>query len=275
MEFTKEDIKNAYIKLKSYVYYDNTDLLLRRQLVEFETSIGKDFLFKNPSSHYNIGGDIFSYKIKFTLEEKFERIAHELNSFHKDPEFVNSLLSDISINFYPKKIKTQEPEVNFITNVRIQEKYEIERVTPFINAPIELHIFSVLWIMKHGVTLDANLKEECLGNRLLLNKDKTEIVQGSGLFKPYFNQYQKWRDDAVETAENLIKKGKNVAFINLDIKDYFSSVRINRTELFKGRTHDILNEYYNLQEIFLRIHDNYSALLANKFQSPTNSTLTH
>jgi hypothetical protein len=270
MEFTKVDIKNAYIKLKSYVYYDNTDLLLRRQLVEFETSIGKDFLFKNPSSHYNIGGDIFSYKIKFTLEEKFERIAHELNSFHKDSEFVNSLLSDIKINFYPKKIKTQEPEVNFITNVRIQEKYEIERVTPFINAPIELHIFSVLWIMKHGVALDANLKDECLGNRLLLNKDKTEIVQGSGLFKPYFNQYQKWRDDAVETAENLIKKGKNVAFINLDIKDYFSSVRINRTELFKGRTHDILNEYYNLQEIFLRIHDNYSVLLANKFQSPTN-----
>ena len=270
MKFTKEDIKNAYIKLKSYIYYDNTDLLLRRQLVEFETSIGKDFLFKNPSSNYNIGGDIFTYKIKFTLEEKFERIAHELNSYHKNSEFFNSLLKNINIDFYPKKIKSQKEEINFITNVRIKKKYEIERVTPFINAPIELHIVSVLWVINYGVALDANLKNECLGNRLLLNKDKTKIVQGSGLFKPYFNQYQKWRDDAVEIAENLIKKGKNVAFINLDIKDYFTSVRINRTEIYNGRENGGLNEDYNLQEIFLGIHDIYTKLLANKFQSPKN-----
>ena len=194
MEFTKDEIKKAYIKLKSYIYYDNTDLLLRRQLVEFETSIGKDFLFKNPSSHYNDGGNIFSSGRLFTLEEKFERIAIELNSFHKGSKFFNSLLERIDINFYPKKIKATTEESNFISNVRVKESYEIERVAPFINAPIELHIISVLWIMKHGVSLDSKLKNECLGNRLLLNKDKTEVVQGSGLFKPYFNQYQQWRD---------------------------------------------------------------------------------
>lgn len=270
MAFTKDDIKQAYIKLKSYVYYDNTDILLRRQLVEFETSIGKDFLFNNPSSHYNIGGELFDYKHSFTLEEKFGRIAIELNDFHKGSNFFEAILSDIKINFYPKKIKPHDEDNNFISNVRIKDKYEIERVTPFIDAPIELHIIAVLWIMKHGVTLDANLKDECLGNRLLLNKDKTEVVQGSGLFKPYFNQYQKWRDEAVEVAEDILKNRKNVAFINLDIKDYFSSVRIKRTDLFEGRKHKILHDYYNLKEIFLTIHDKYSALLASKFQSPSN-----
>jgi hypothetical protein len=138
MTFTKTDIKLAYIKLKSYVYYDNTDLLLRRQLVEFETSIGKDFLFNNPSSHYNIGGDLFDYKYSFTLEEKFDRIATELNDFHKGSKFFEAILSDIDINFYPKKIKAPKEDDNFISNVRIKEKYEIERVTPFIDAPIEL-----------------------------------------------------------------------------------------------------------------------------------------
>ena len=270
MTFTKADIKQAYIKLKSYVYYDNTDLLLRRQLVEFETSIGKDFLFNNPSSHYNIGGDLFDYKYSFTLEEKFDRIATELNDFHKGSKFFEAILSDIDINFYPKKIKVPKEDNNFISNVRIKEKYEIERVTPFIDAPIELHIIAVLWIMKHGATLDANLKNECLGNRLLLNKDKTEVVQGSGLFKPYFKQYQKWRDNAVEVAENILKSGKNVAFINLDIKDYFSSVRIKRTDLFEGIKHKKVHGYYNLKEIFLTIHDKYSVLLATKFQSPSN-----
>ena len=84
--------------------------MLRRQLVEFETSIGKDFLFKNPSSHYNIGGDIFSYKIRFSLKEKFERIAHELNNFHEDSEFFNAILKDIDIDFYPKKIENRKEE---------------------------------------------------------------------------------------------------------------------------------------------------------------------
>ena len=161
MEFSKEEIKNAYIKLKSYIYYDNTDLPLRSQLVEFETSIGKDFLFKNPSSHYNIGQDVFSYRTRFTIEEKFERIAHELNSFHENPEFFDSLLSKIEINFYPKKIRPETEEKNFITNIKIKDEYIVERVTPFIHAPLELHIVSVLWIMKFGVSLDAKLKDEC------------------------------------------------------------------------------------------------------------------
>lgn len=268
MGFTKEDIQVAYQKLKSYIYYDNTDLILRRQLVEFETSIGKDFLFKNPSSHYNIGGDIFSYKIRFSLEEKFERIAHELNTFHENSDFFNSILKKIDIDFYPKKIKSTKEESNFISNERIKDKYEVERVTPFINAPIELHIISVLWIIQHGVSKDKELKDECLGNRLLLNKDKSAIVQGSGLFKPYFNQYSKWRDEAVEVAESILKKGKNVAFLNLDIKDYFSSIRIKRSELFEGRKHKVLNEYYNLKEIFLCIHDKYSEQLSKKYASP-------
>ncbi|MGI6320701.1 MAG: hypothetical protein ACOXZK_07055 [Bacteroidales bacterium] len=270
MTFTKDDIKQAYVKLKSYVYYDNTDLLLRRQLVEFEANIGKDFLVKNPSSNYNIGGDIFNYKDTFTLDEKFDRIATELNGFHEDSDFFEALFSEINISFYPKKIRSQIEEENFISNVRIRGTYEIERITPFINAPIELHIIATLWIMKHGVSLDANLKSECLGNRLLLNKDKTEIVQGSGLFKPYFNQYQKWRDNAVTIAENILKNRKNVAFINLDIKDYFSSVRINRTDIFEGRKHKTLHSFYNLKEVFLTIHDKYSELLSTKFQSPSN-----
>lgn len=268
MEFTTEDIQQAYIKLKSYIYYDNTDILLRSQLVEFETNMGKDLLSNNINSHYNIGENYFSTRLGLKLEEKFERIARELNIFHKGSEFFNYLLDKIDINFYPKKIKNEKEKKNYITNVRIKDNYEIDRVTPFINAPIELHIISVLWIMKHGILLDSKLGDECLGNRLLLNKDKTELVQGSGLFKPYFNQYQKWRDDAVEVAENILKKGKSVAFINLDIKDYFSSVRINSSDIFTGRKYNALNQYYNLAELFLKVHEKYSILLAREYQNP-------
>ncbi len=119
MEYSKEDIRKAYIKLKSYVYYDNTDLLLRKQLVEFETGIGKEFLINNPSSFYNIDSDIFNYKLHFTIEEKFERIAKELSNFHKKPEFFNAVLDKLSIDFYPKKYTEQKDDSNYISKLKI------------------------------------------------------------------------------------------------------------------------------------------------------------
>lgn len=268
MEFTKKNIKEAYIKLKSYVYYDNTDLLLRRKLVEFETGIGKGFLNDNPNSYYNLGASFFEQKNSFTLDEKFEYIAAQLNKYHEDSTFFEKLLNDVDIDFYPKKIKKVKGQENFISNVRVQNSYELERLTPFINAPIELHIISVLWIMEEGVNLDAKLKDECKGNRLLLNKENNKLVQGSGLFKPYFTQYQNWRDESVEVAEYLLKKGKNVAFVNLDIKDYFTSIRLKRKKIFDKEKYRNIHHYSNLMKIFLAIHDIYSEKLSFKNKYP-------
>jgi hypothetical protein len=271
MEFSVQEIRNAYLKLKSYIYYDHTDLVLRRQIVEFETSIGKDWLTNNPSSHYSSKKGIALLLEDFSLEDKLERITKEINNYHKDSEFFDGLLKKISIDYYPKKIKAErksDHNDNFISNKRIRNSYEIEKLTPFINAPIELHIISVLWILTEGYRNDANLRSESLGNRLLLNKDKTSVVQGSGLFKPYYNQYQKWRDDAVETAVNIINKGKNVAFLNLDIKEYFNSVKIPRSELFnvKGVQYKVLQPEGNLKKIFLDIHIQYTEILKRAYK---------
>jgi len=261
MEFSVQNIRDAYRKLKSYVYYDHTDLVLRRQLVEFETSIGKDWLTNNPSSHYSSKKGFDAIFENFSLDDKLDRIAKEINNYREDREFFDGLLKKISIDYYPKKLKEERKSNyndNFISNKRIRRCYEIERLTPFINAPLELHIIAVLWIMNEGYHKDSDLGNESLGNRLLLNQDKTSVVQGSGLFRPYFNQYQRWRDEAVETAVNIIKKGKNVAFLNLDIKEYFSSVKIPRSELYNGHQDEVLNSEYNLKQIFLDIHVRYT-----------------
>lgn len=273
MEFSIQNIRDAYIKLKAYIYYDHTDLVLRRQLVEFETSIGKDILTNNPSSHYRKSKDISSLFDQFTIDEKLERITKEINNYHENGEFFDHLLDKISIDYYPKKIKGEKNianNPNFISNKRIRDSYEIERLTPFINAPIELHILAVLWILNEGFHKDKVLGSESLGNRLLLNKDKTAVVQGSGLFKPYYNQYQKWRDEAVETAVNIIKKEKNVAFLNLDIKDYFSSIRIPRTELYKKNQAKYFESQDNLNKVFLDIHIRYSKILIKEISEESN-----
>jgi hypothetical protein len=122
-------------------------------------------------------------------------------------------LNDIKLLYLPKTYSRKDEGDNFLSNQRVFSSYDIERVTVFADIPIELHLISILWIMKFGYKLDAGLSDNCLGNRLILNKSKEAIVNGSGLFKPYFSQYQKWRDQSVEEAQNRLQKGSKVAFI--------------------------------------------------------------
>jgi hypothetical protein len=271
MNLTIDKIQLAYSKLKTYVYYDNTELFLREKLIEFETdTIKSDFkLSWQVSNLYsdvtkNIV-DIFSQKektINENLDYKFNKILTELNNFDENNDFFKELFKSINVNFFPKKIYTPEQDENFITNKKQYGTYELERVTAFIDMPIEFHIISILWINELGYQFDAELLKECKGNRLLLNKEKTGVINSSSLFKPYFTQYQKWRDESIIVAQNLLNEEKNALFINLDIKDYFHSCRIN------------LDKYFNIESpnsvnyILRKIHIIYSELIAKKYNFP-------
>jgi len=248
-KISKEEVKEAYIKYKAYVYYDTTELFQRRKLAEFETGLlSEEFLFG--STPYAEG--IFNLSVD--LEEKFDKIVEWINTQHTEKAF-DQFLDKIDLIYLPKKFKKKKEEENFITNQRICDHYEIEKIVAFADIPVELHLVTILWIMKYGYKLDSKLDSSCMGNRLVLNKSKTTIVKGSGLFKPYFTQYQKWRDNAVEEAQRKLNNGSKVAFINLDLKDYFYSARINFTTIEKeiwgeegykssSNIHDIFKEIY-------------------------------
>jgi hypothetical protein len=78
-----EDIELAYSKLKTYIYYDNTELLLRQKLVEFETDTTKDAnCFVNwgisaPYSEY----DENSFENIFNIKEKTIESNLKLNHY--------------------------------------------------------------------------------------------------------------------------------------------------------------------------------------------------
>ena len=255
-KITKEELKEAYIKFKAHVYHDTTELFQRRKLAEFETGLLSDeFLFG--TTPYAKG--IFNLSVE--LEDKFDSIIEWINNHHSKKEF-NQFLDKIDLLFLPKKFEKPVEEENFITNKRISDTYTIDRVTVFADIPIELHLITVLWIMKYGYKLDAKLDSSCMGNRLLLNKSNNAVIKGSGLFKPYFTQYQKWRDNAVEEAQRKLHSGNKVAFINLDLKDYFYSARIN----FEVIEKEIWgNEGYkndsNIHDIFKELHKRYTKKL--------------
>ena len=276
MKFELRDIKDAYKRLKTYIYYDNTDIILRRKLVEFETNLTKDFnsLFRGSEKPYQIDDELNIFKNDFgvpqSIDSKLQIFTDELNNFHSSSDFFDFFLKKIDANIYPKKYEKTEIADNFITNQRVEKEYPINRLTAFIDAPIEIHLLSVLWTINYGVQIDSKLGDNCIGNRLLLSKDKKTIVHGSGLFKPYFKQYQKWRDDSVNVAQELIKNERDVLFLNLDVKDYFHSVRIPNDLIYSdNKTHYKL-AHNNLNRLFLKIHHIYTEKISAHYEQPYN-----
>lgn len=278
MDISIHDIKLAYNKLKTYIYYDNTELILREKLVEFETdTVKSNFkLNREVSKLYSEDKtisifDIFEQKeksIEENLEIKFTKLLSELNNFNEKGDYFAYLFNSITVNYFPKKIYNSKQDENFITNKKQSDSYKLEKITAFINIPIELHIISIIWINKFGFMFDAELLKECKGNRLILNKEKVGVVKNSSLFKPYFTQYQKWRDESIIVAQNLLKDEKNALFINLDIKDYFHSCRIDLNTYFDI---DVKNNKLNcINYILKKIHIIYSDLIAKEHKFPSD-----
>ncbi|MFL9485106.1 reverse transcriptase domain-containing protein [Chitinophagaceae bacterium LWZ2-11] len=274
MPYTYEDVHEAYVKLKTYIYYDSTNLFMRKQLAIFETDLVDDYDFLNRILEYNDFEK--KYKVKIDKEEKKQLSTYErklrvfveaLNTFHANPEYFKTFLSRIKAKFLPKKIdKGENKNSRIITNKRTADKYTIERSTVFIDAPIEIHLLTVLWILRKGVSLDKDLFDGCLGNRLILNKEKNKVVQGSGLFKPYPKQYQKWRDDAVKAAHEQLEKNEDVLIVNLDIRDFFYSVRIPKDEIIMGEK-KMPSHLRNMYDIFGSIHEVFTNQLSG-YETP-------
>ena len=210
MPINREQIDTAYRKLKSYVYYDKTDLRLRKRLAEFECA--SDF------------------------EEKLAMVQAVVNSVqparHKD---FDAWLLKIDFRVVPKKIKwgikraksDESVSGKFITNVTSTSQIQVEKVNYFFDGPIELHLIAVLWIMKEGRFLDAQLGHECCGSRLVasLHSDSDNSAE---LFLKYHEQYSRWRDAGIRKAKQiLIEDRSNVAILGLDIQEYYYRIRLD------------------------------------------------
>lgn len=267
MEYSYEDLLEAYKKLKTYIYYDSSNLLMRSALAEFETDLSdrNDFLERFlESREFAKKYGVENEKGIETFDLKLKILVNALNQYHKMPEYIDTQLSRIKVRILPKKINDiTKLDKSIISNVRSLKEYNAERFTAFIEAPLEIHILSVLWIIKSGAKLDSNLSKYCYGNRLILNKKRNAIVQGSALFKPYVRQYQKWRDTAIKIAKSALDEEQNVSILNLDIKDFFYSCRIPLSSI-TSYPHPETKRFAsinNLYTVFGKIHLHFQNIL--------------
>lgn len=136
-------------------------------------------------------------------------------------------------------MKDKEKDENVIRNFHIKSK-EIERLYYFIDLPVIGHVLGVLWILRCGYLLDDKLYKNCYGNRLnkyllekLKNKNSDYYLKDDCydfspfLFKPYFKNYESWRDDGLDSVNNLLENKKNVIMFSMDLKEFYYRSLVN------------------------------------------------
>ena len=208
---TLEEIKEAYRKLKTHVYNDSFNLRLRIKLADFE---------------YNKN-----------IELLFEELRRDIIN-----DNIDKYLSKISTYILPKKVPTKKlGNANIVrndvcglfNNIDLTE----EDYNFYIDAPIEIYLIDVLWMMKEGFLLiDSQIKNDCYGNSLVFETDGDSygIKRGHYLFERYFDKYGKSaRLFCEEDGEELDLSAGDLEMLleNMDVSEFENTVSVGQMKI--------------------------------------------
>ncbi len=99
--------------------------------------------------------------------------------------------------------------------------------------PVNAHILSSLWVNMVGHKFDACLDDTAYGSRLrrvrndeVLDKEapKSFHISAVGSFQPYFQPYQRWRNDGLKSIRDELENDRNVIAVSLDLRSYYHLV---------------------------------------------------
>lgn len=234
----KYSMKEVYRKLKGSVYYDKSLPYVKTRLAEFE---GK-----------NIG-------------EKLERFQAAFESGDEWEELEKRIINSIQVLTFPKKIEDykeqQTDEVQIISNIHAA-KTSVSQYNNFIDMCVEGYLAGILWIIEVGVAIDKKTEPTSYGNRLRENLilGAGEITASPNLFKPYFEQYETWRNEGLEKAQKYLEEGQgSVVITMLDLSRYYYSADFSRDMFYKFTGHENLDEKgKRINDTVLKILEKYS-----------------
>lgn len=242
-------IKKAYKKLKSSVFYDKTQLILRDKIVEFE------------SCSDNSGENI---------DEKLKKLFDDIIYPDCRERLKSEILDSIGYHSFPKKLKSSE--LSIITNT-VSNKTEIEETQYFIDMDVRGHIIGVLWLLLIGWRLDKGVYEHSYGNRIrkkLINDFSKNVTFSPNLFEPYYVLYESWRDTALSCARKSLDKSQDVMILTMDFSRFYYSLDMTRDSFkcfFELIEENIQSEplYKELHFFIYEIIERYSEKLGKLF----------
>lgn len=219
---TLDDLTKAYQKLRNHFYYEKHDIVTREKIMKYDrTRLGK----------------------------LVDVINTEGTSFDR-------YIKRIKLSYYPKDFyqRDHKKEANYFSNHKINRSDPIDDFLIFIDAPVEVHLVSVLWIMRLGHFLDSSLGSYCYGNRLL-----SKNPQDKQLFRRYHYDYKMWWKNALDTARKTLEQKSDISILTLDIKAYYHSIEfdfrsIDETSYLKEKSQ---SSSRFLEKLLIKIHQEY------------------
>ena len=254
MDFTSQ-IKKSYKKLKASVYYDKTQIILRDSIVEYEAKGIKK------------------------IEKDFTEMSKILNSDESEwNKYEKRLLSSVKALTLPKKLESNEDSI-IINDSVDNSTLKVEENQYFIQMDVKGHLLAILWILYIGKILDSNVYKCSYGNRLnekLVNEETGRAKFSNSLFKPYFAQYESWRDYGLEKAQEYLKNSKDVIILTMDFTRFFYSVNFeekdfdNYLDLYLDNVKkDISSEQINIidriNKFVYKVLKKYSSLFKDEY----------
>ena len=127
-----------------------------------------------------------------------------------------------------------EPERAFDS---LCEKHDLKPEFRIIgDFPVDAHILSALWINMVGHKFDACLDETSYGSRLRRVRSEETLdkaaqkpfhISAIGSFQPYFQPYQRWRNDGLKSIRNELENERKVIAVSLDLRSYYHLIDPN------------------------------------------------
>lgn len=286
--FSLQEIFTAYKRLKNHYYYDSNNLYIRAKIAEFEQSFG---LTKTTQIN----------KAKKKIEKAFEPLTTFLNTANSQADLnevkelppFKTWLDGIGVRVLPKKVsvrneptseegKNEETKVKkqmrFFTNMLVEDTVKVQQCNFMIEAPVWLHLISVLWTERVGLNLYPSICKNNYAYHLNVKSESDKsLKQSESLFTPYFIGYQQWRDKPLEVAKEMVEKGNDVSILSLDIKRYYYSVRLDIREMVTKYAEKALDdEKCNLLNTLLQaIHEAYHEKLKPYIQNEAIEEVAH
>ncbi|MDE6566554.1 MAG: hypothetical protein K2K70_02335 [Lachnospiraceae bacterium] len=211
LDKNREMLLGAYKKIKSYYHYNKNFIFMKQKIAEME----------------------YDYqKMSHIIDELAQILAfpNKLNS----KELLNAWIKKINFYVMPKSfIKNENGNDLFITG-DLRENKAMNKVNFFIDMPIELHLLETLWTVLIGKfvfekgLISSESYGNCIDNYVLYNGQEDYLssinFSKNKLFKIYFPQYCKWKNDAIKKIEMLNRSKISQVMFSLDIKGFYYSV---------------------------------------------------
>lgn len=207
---TIEDLLKAYRKAKADCFFENTfPTAIKFAEYEQDLLVNLKQLFKSlkNASGFKDNEDLLgAYRLlpkKLSTEKKTDSTENGHVHFSKPERAVESLLKNYNIT----------PEFRIVGDF-----------------PVDTHVISALWINMVGHKFDAMLDKCCYSARLKrirndelfkTNDDKQFHIKSIGSFVPYFQPYQKWRNDGLKAIRDELEKDHDIIAVSLDLKSYY------------------------------------------------------